>query len=112
MYIPEFISKAKSGDILATKYNHLLMVERVEIVERHVSIYFYFNWDEELGLQMNEWLRGFYGPGYSEDFYRQATKEEESFFLSEMKKFGYELRDIYGRMEPGLTLEGYKKYYE
>lgn len=113
MYIPDFIRKAKSGDILATKYGNLLMVARVEIGEKSVCIYDYFDWDKGMGIQMNEWLNGYYGPRYdeNENFYRPATDEEEIFFLDKMKEFGYELREMYGNMVPQLTAEGYKKFY-
>lgn len=114
MYIPDFIRKAKSGDILATKYGNLLMVARVEIGEKCVCIYEYFDWDNETGLYMNQWLTGFYGPRYdeNENFYRPATGEEKIFFLNKMKEFGYELREMYGDMVPQLTFDGYKKFYQ
>jgi len=113
MYIPDFIRNAKSGDILATKYGNLLMVARVEIEGKDVCIYHYFDWCEKIGLQMNEWLYGFYGPRYdeNENFYRPATDEEKVFFLDKMKEFGYELREMYGDMVPQLTADGYKKFY-
>ena len=113
MRIPDFIRNAKSGDILATKYGNLLMVSRVEIGEKSVCIYHYFDWDEDMGLQMNEWLYGFYGPRYdeNENFYRPATDEEKVFFLNKMKEFGYELREMYGDMVPQLTADGYKRFY-
>lgn len=113
MYIPDFIRKAKSGDILATKYGNLLMVVRVEIGEKSVRIYDYFDWSKKMGLQMNEWLTGFYGPRYdeNENFYRPATNEEKTFFLDKMKTFGYELREMYEDMVPQLTADGYKKFY-
>lgn len=112
MRIQDFIREAKSGDILATKYGNLLMVARVEIEEKGVCIYYYFDWDEEIGLSMNEWLKGFYGPRYDESFYRPATDEEKTFFLGKLKEFGYELREMYGSMEPLLTADGYKKFYQ
>lgn len=34
MKVADFIIKAKSGDILATKYGSLLMVARVEITKK------------------------------------------------------------------------------
>ena len=113
MIVPDFIRNAKSGDILATKYGNLLMVARVEIGEKSVRIYDYFDWDKEMGLSMNEWLRGFYGPRYDEndDFYRPATDKEKQFFLQEMAKFGYELRESYGEMVPALTIDGCMKFY-
>lgn len=113
MYIPDFIRKAKSGDILATKYGNIFMVARVEIGEKSVCIYDYFDWDKEMGLHMNEWLNGFYGPRYdeNENFYIPATDEEKTFFLDKMKEFGYELREMYGDMVPQLTADGYKKFY-
>lgn len=113
MHIPDFIRKAKSGDILATKYGNLLMVARVEIGEKSVCIYDYFDWDKEMGLHMNEWLNGSYGPRYveNENFYRPATDEEKTFFLDKMKEFGFELREMYWNMVPQLTADGYKKFY-
>ncbi len=113
MYIPDFIREAKSGDILATKYGSIFMVAKVEIGEKSVCIYPYFNWDKETGLFMNEWLNGFYGPRYdeNENFYRPATDEEKTFFLYKMKEFGYELCEIYRNMVPQLTADGYKKFY-
>jgi len=113
MNIPDFIRNAKSGDILATKYGNIFMVARVEIGKKSVRIYHYFDWDDETGFHMNEWLNGFYGPRYDEkeNFYRPATDEEKTFFLDKMKVFGYELREMYGDMVPQLTAYGFKKFY-
>lgn len=74
MNVPDFIRKAKSGDILATKYGNLLMVAKVGIGEGSICIYDYFDWDKDMGLQMNEWLNGFYGPRYG--WLKNARKEE------------------------------------
>lgn len=110
--IPEFIKNAKSGDILATKYGSLLMVARVEIYKSdRVRIYYYFDYDLEDGLSMNEWLEGFYGPEFEPNFYRPATEEEENLFLDKMQNFGYKLMKWYGGMQPHLTVEGYRKFY-
>ena len=100
MNIPKFIKNAQSGDILCTKYNQLLMVEHVEIKDDKVNIYFYFNYDQEDGLYRNEWLTGFYGPLFEENFYREATKEEKDFFIELLKQHGYELQNFYNKMIP------------
>lgn len=44
MNVPEFLKNAKSGDIIATKYNDLIMVQRVEISENSVKVYHFFNY--------------------------------------------------------------------
>ena len=113
MNIPDFITDAKSGDILATKYGSLLMVARVEITKKEVNIYYYFDWHKDDGFQMNEWLTGFYGPKYEPDdnFYRPATDEEKKFFTEQMNKFGFKLSEEYGELVPRLTHEGFMKFY-
>ena len=113
MKVADFIIKARSGDILATKYGSLLMVARKEITKNGVNIYYYFDWHKYDGFQMNEWLTGFYGPKYEEidNFYRPATDEEKKFFIEQMNKFGFELREEYGEMVPRLTHKGFMKFY-
>lgn len=102
MEIPNFIKNAKSGDILATKYGDVFMVAKVDIAENGVRIYFYFRFDKEDGLQMNEWLYGFYGPKFNEKdvFYRPATEEEKTILLSQIKKAGFEIQEVYGELQP------------
>ena len=103
MEIPSFIKDAKSGDILATKFDHLFMVEHVEINANKVRIYFFFRYDYKEGMLRNDWLLGFYGPGFSEDFYREATKTEKEFFIQKLRNCGYELHDEYGKLVPCYT---------
>lgn len=100
----------KAGDVLATKYGRLILVERVEVAAGSVCVYFYFDYDEEIGLQMNEWLTGFYGPKFDDDaFYRHATDEEKTFLLNKIREYGYELREEYGKLTPRMTEQEYNK---
>ena len=88
----------KNGDLLTTKYGTILLVERVEITylekyKRHdVKVYFYFELPkDEMGIQPNEWLTGFYGPKWDNDenFYRRSTDEEIELFWNKLKEYGY-----------------------
>ena len=104
MEIPSFIRDAKSSDILVTKFNQILMVEHVEINVNCVKVYYYFVYDYKDGMIMNEWLSGFYGPKFSEDFYREATEDEKKMFMQKLHNCGYELITTYNdRIEPYYT---------
>lgn len=110
--VPDFIRNAKSGDIVATKYDSIIMVEHVEIDEYgRIALYYYFDYSKSVGLDMNEWLTGFYGKNYDEGFYRQATDEEKKLFLDMIEEFGYELKQYCSDMIPSLTESGYRKFY-
>lgn len=109
--IPGFIKEAKAGDILATKYNHLLMVEHVKIEKNKVCIYYYFNY-EDGKLLMNEWLTGFYGPKFDDkDFYRPATEEEKKLFLKKMEEYGYIMNDFYNKPTPTMSPKEHHRRY-
>ena len=91
MEIPDFIKSAKSGDIIATRHNHLLMVERVEIENNHlIRIFPFFHYTDKNGVVRNEWLYGFYGP-CNAIFYREATASEKELFMRMIRKCGYEM---------------------
>lgn len=102
MTIPDYIKNAKSGDILSTKYGDVLMVARVEIVDNGLCIYYYFRYNKEDGLEMNEWLYGFYGPKFNEkeSFYRPSSEEEKELLLSKIADSGFEMREVYDKMQP------------
>lgn len=110
MNVPDFLKNAKSGDIIATKYNDLIMVHHVEIGENSVKVYHYFNYSAGKIL-MNEWLMGFYGPFMSDNFYREATQEEKEMFTSKLYDFGYVLIDEYNTKVPRMTCEEYTLKY-
>ena len=110
MKVPDFIKNAKSGDIIATKYDDLIMVEHVEIKDKKVKIYYYFNYCSGK-IIMNEWLMGFYGPMMTEDFYRETTDNEKKLFTSKLYDFGYVLVDENDKKVPRMTCEEYNRRY-
>lgn len=112
MNVPQFLKEVKSGDFLTTKYGNILCVQKVVIDPKEgVRVYHFFDYDpDDKIFQMNEWLRGFYGPRFDEeDFYRKSTQEEINQLSTMMAKYGYELRESYGEMIPMPTFDGYMK---
>ena len=111
MNVPQFLKEAKSGDFLTTKYGCIICVQRVEISEKGVRVYFYFDYDPKENLfMMNEWLYGFYGPKFDDDkFYRPSTTEEKVLMIDMMAKYGYELKDYYNEMTPCLNRNGFER---
>ena len=110
MNIPQFLKEVKSGDFLTTKHGNILCVQRVDIDPKEgVRVYPFFDYDpDDKIFEMNEWLRGFYGPRFDEeDFYRPSTKEEKTILAIMMARYGYELRESYGEMIPMPTFDGY-----
>lgn len=107
----EEMRKVKTGDLLTTKYGNIILVERVEFGENAVKVYNYFDYDKEMGIQMNEWLDGFYGPKFDEDFYRYSSDEEKQYFFTELEKYGYILTERYGKAVPTQTPKEYHKHH-
>lgn len=91
------LKQVKNGDFLTTKYGSIIAVQRVEITfnentqKHHVSVYPYFDYDPSgMGLSMNDFGLGFYGPKFDdEDFYRPSTEEEKQLILDKIKQRGY-----------------------
>lgn len=93
------ILKVKNGDFLTTKYGSIILVHHVEPVgDKGVKVYFYFDYDpKDMGLGMNEWLDGFYGPKFDdENFYRHSTDDEIKTLTDKMRLLGYEWRPDMG----------------
>ena len=103
------ILKVQNGDFLTTKYGSIILVHHVEEEgTKGVKVYFYFDYDpKEMGLEMNEWLSGFYGPKFDDDeFYRPSTEEEKKTITDKMRLLGYEWRaDMCFGGEPFMTRE-------
>lgn len=89
------VLNVKNGDFLTTKYGSIILVHHVEPVGRDgIKVYFYFDYDpKDMGLSMNEWLDGFYGPkGDDDEFYRLSTEDEKKTITDKMRLLGYEWR--------------------
>ena len=87
------ILKVKNGDFLTTRYGSIILVHHVEGVgDDKIKVYYYFDYDsKEMGLGMNEWLDGFYGPMFDdENFYRYSTDNEIKTITDKMRLLGYE----------------------
>lgn len=101
------IKQVKNGDFLTSKFGDILLVAKVEVITEcriEVKVYAYFYWcANDKMLMMNEWLYGFYGPGFSEDFYRMSTDEEKKLLTDKMRERGYEWNDRYFIGQPKLT---------
>lgn len=107
----EEMHKVKAGDLLTTKYGNIILVERVEFGENAVCVYDYFDYDKEIGMQMNEWLGGFYGPKFDKYFYRHSTDEERRLFFTELEKYGYMMTERYGKAVPTQTPKEYHRHH-
>ena len=110
------IKQVKNGDFLTSKFGDILLVAKVEVVEegkREVRVYTYFYWcASDKMLMMNEWLYGFYGPGFSEDFYRMSTDEEKKLLTDKMRERGYEWNDRYFIGQPTLTNKEFARIHD
>ncbi len=91
------ILKVKNGDFLTTRHGSIILVHHVEATVNGIRVYYYFDYDpEDMGLGMNEWLDGFYGTKFDDEFYHYSTEEEKKIIADKMRLLGYEWRSDMG----------------